>query len=395
MPVPSPFHARTAELCESHRWKDWSGYHAVCHFGDDHLPEYFAIRQAAGLLDVSPLFKYRVEGPDAAVFLARVMARDVRKLKVGRVAYCTWCDEHGKVLDDGTVARLGERRFRVTAADPSFAWLARHARGFAVEIEDESQAVAALAIQGPTSRAVLRDACDADLAGLRFFGATACRLDGVDVVLTRTGYTGDLGYEVWCARTDALTVWDALIAAGRAHGLRPIGLDALDMARVEAGFVLNGVDYWNAQQCLTEAQKSTPLELGLGWTVQLDREPFLGSAALRRERDLGPRRVLAGLEIDWPALEALYERFDLPPSLPLSAWRSGVPVYAGRRQIGRATSGSWSPTLKRNLALATLDARHAAEGARLDFEVTVEYERHNVPARVVATPFFDPARKRS
>ncbi len=395
MPIPSPFHERTAALCTSMRWKDWAGYYAVCSFDTSHEREYYALRHAAGLIDVSPLFKYSVSGPDAGEFLAQVMVKDVRRLEVGQVTYLCWCDDAGKVMDDGTVTRLAQDRFRVTAAEPSRAWLERYARGYRVTIHDESAEIGALSLQGPMARAVLADCCDADLDRLGFFRGTSADLDGTGVWISRTGYTGDLGYEVWVEAARATRVWDALVAAGKAHALEPAGLDAMDVTRIEAGFIMNGVDYFSANHCMIDAQKSSPFELGLGWTVDLDREPFNGQAALRAEKERGSRRRLVGLVIDWDALEALYAEHGLPPEVCSQAWRSGVPVYAaGGRQVGKATSGAWSPLLKENLALADVEASCASLGTRLDFEVTVEYERRRVPALVTRRPFFNPERKR-
>lgn len=395
MPIPSPFHERTAALCQSYRWKEWAGYYAVCAYDHCHEPEYLAVRHATGLLDVTPLFKYSVIGPDAAAFLARVMCRDIRKLKPGRVAYCSWCDERGKILDDGTVACLREHEYRVTSAEPAYFWLQRNRRGFQVTIEDITDDMAALALQGPTSKDLLSAATDADMSALKFFGHTSAQMDDLSIEITRTGFTGDLGYEIWGRRSDALRMWDALMKHGKAYGIQPIGLDALDMSRVEAGFILQGVDYFSAKHCITEAQTSTPFELDLGWTVQLNREPFVGSKVLQAEKDAGVKRLLVGLDIDWPATEALFERFGLPPGIPGEAWRDGKPVYQGRRQVGRATSGTWSPILKKNVALATVDVAYTKPGTQLDFEITVEYERHTVPCTVVQKPFFDPERKRS
>jgi aminomethyltransferase len=394
MPVPSPFHPRTQPLCTSYRWKDWAGYYAVCAY--DHNPEreYFAFREAAGLLDVTPLFKYEVHGPDAAALLSRMTVRDVAKLKVGRVAYGCWCDDHGKVVDDGTVSRLAEDRFRLTAADPTFHWLERLARGCDVSIEDSSARLAALALQGPTSREILRRASDADLDALGFFAATRARIDDLEVWITRTGYTGDLGYEVWVDNAGALRLWDALMSAGRAYGVVPAGLDALDVTRIEAGFIMLGVDYWSAPKVTLESRKSTPYELGLGWTVALDRGPFVGQAALRAEHARGPAWRLMGLVLDWEELEALYEGYGLPPRLPAQASRSPLPVYDGGAQVGQATSHTWSPLLKKSIALASLRAPFAAPGRRLAIEHTVEFERRRVTATVVETPFFNPERKR-
>jgi len=396
MPIPTPFHEKTFPLCTSLRYKDWAGYYAVCSYDTSHDREYYAFRYAAGLLDVTPLFKYEVRGKDAAAFLSRIMVRNIAKLKLGQVAYCCWCDDHGKVIDDGTVSRLEQDWFRVTAAEPSWAWLQKCARGFQVTIADVTADIAALSLQGPNAREILRKASDADMDGLRFFRLTRARLDGLEVVITRTGYTGDLGYEIWAAGADAPRLWDALMDTGRDYGLQPCGLDALDVTRMEAGFVMNGVDYFSAHHCLIEARKSSPYELGLGWTVNLDREPFIGQAALQQEIRRQPAWGMAGIILDWPDYVRICAAYGLPPQVCSSTWRSGVPVYnSGEHQIGYATSGAWSPILKQNLALATLEADYCRPGTQLLFEMTVEYRRHKVRATVAEMPFYNPERKRS
>lgn len=396
MPIPTPFHPRTSQLCTSMFWKEWGGYYAVRSYDTCHEREYFAFRHAAGLIDVTPLFKYEVHGPDAARFLSRVMVRDITQLKLGRVTYLCWCDDAGKVVDDGTVSRLDDEYFRVTAAEPALSWLERFATGFRVKVEDSSRRLAALALQGPKSREILRRVTDADLDRLKFFRVTRASLDGTPVHISRTGYTGDLGFEIWIESADALRVWDALIDAGRDYRMLPAGLDALDVTRVEAGFIMNGVDYFSAHHCLIESRKSSPYELGLGWTVNLERDPFAGQDALRQEIKRGPRWVTAGLELDWDEYEALFARLDLPPQVRSGAWRDAVPIYDQRaRQVGYATSGAWSPTLKRNLSLATLEAAQGKPGTKLRMEVTAEYRRERVTATVVETPFFNPERKRA
>jgi aminomethyltransferase len=395
MPIPSPFHERTRPLCRSWRFKDWAGYAAVCSYDTTHDREYFAFRESAGLLDVSPLYKYEVRGRDAAAALSRMMVRDVGRIRVGRVAYSCWCDDDGKVVDDGTVARLAEDHFRVTAADPTLHWLQAVSRGLEVEVEDSSASLAALALQGPTSRAILAAASDADLSALRFFGVVPARIAGIDGWISRTGYTGDLGYEVWVPRERALELWDGLIAAGAPFGITPAGLDALDMARVEAGFVLLGVDYFSSTKVVLESRKSTPLELGFDWMVDLERGPFVGRAAIAREKRDGSKWALVGLEVSWEALEALYESYGLPPQLPAHARRDAIPVSADGRQVGQATSHTWSPLLKKYVAIASVRPPHAAPGTRLELEHTVEYERRTVPATVVPLPFFDPERKKT
>jgi aminomethyltransferase len=395
MPIPTPFHARTQAMCSSYRWKDWSGYYAVCSYDTTHEREYFAFRESAGLLDVTPLYKYEVSGPDAQALLTRMMVRDMSKLKVGRMAYTCWCDDDGKVVDDGTVARLGESHFRVTAADPTLHWLRALSRGLDVELEDSSARLAALALQGPTSRAILQDASGAGIDALKFFGVTRTTLAGIPVWISRTGYTGDLGYEVWVERGEALAVWDALMAAGQPHGIVPAGLDALDMVRIEAGFILLGVDYYSSQKVILESRKSTPLELGFGWMVDLERGNFIGRDAIAAETARGPVWHLVGLEVSWKELETLYASFNLPPSLPATARRDALPIYAENgRQVGQATSHTWSPLLKKYLAIASVRRGFEATGTELQIEHTVEYERRKVTATVAPLPFFDPERKR-
>ena len=396
MPIPSPFHPRTAPLCESLAWKDWSGYHAVRHYATYPEREYHAFRQTAGVIDVTPLFKYDVEGPDAAAFLARLAVTDVARLEPGRIVYTCWCDDEGKVVDDGTIWRLAEDRYRVTAAEPCLFWLERYSRHHRVTVTDVTASVAALSVQGPASRAIVAAAVEGPVAELGYFRLAPGRTAWRDVIVTRTGYTGDLGYEIWCAAEDAGAVWDAVMEAGRPHGLLPCGLDAMDVTRVEAGFVMNGVDYWSAHHCLIESRKSTPYELALGWTVHLDRAPFLGQEALAREKAEGPWRRFVGLDLDWDEYEALFEAHRLPPEVHPGAWRSPVPVYDGAGvQVGQATSGAWSPILKRNLALATVLSGNHKVGTELRMEVTVEYVRKTVTARVSRKPFFDPERKRA
>lgn len=376
-------------------WKEWAGYYAVRSYDTSIEREYFAIRHSAGLIDVTPLFKYEVRGPDAADFLAYVTVKDIRKLKVGRVTYLCWCDDDGKVADDGTISRLDEEHFRVTAAEPALAWLARHARPFRVTLEESTARLAALSLQGPNAREILRQVTDANLDGLKYFGVARARLEKVSIHISRTGYTGDLGYEIWVDRDSALRVYDAVMSAGRPYRIEPLGLDAMDVSRIEAGFIMNGVDYFSAHHCLIESKKSSPFDIGLGRTVSLERDRFMGQAALKAEKSRGSRWALVGLVYDWDEYETLFARFGLPPQVPAGAWRSAVPVYDGGRQVGQATSGAWSPTLKKNLALATVHPNHAAAGTKLKIEVTVEYERRQVTATVAELPFYDPARKRA
>jgi len=380
-------------LCESLNVRDWSGYYAVSAYEAHHEHEYNAIRNAAALIDVSPLFKYLVRGRDAVKLVDRVITRDARKLAVGQVYYTPWCDERGKVIDDGTVTRIEEQTFRWTAADPSLRWLTQNAIGLDVTIEDISESTAALALQGPTSGGLLDAVADADIRSLKYFRMTRGTIAGVPVDISRTGFTGDLGYEIWMPWDRAVDVWDALMTKGRAFDIHAAGMLALDVARVEAGLLLIEVDFNSSKKALIEAQKYSPVEMGLGRLVQTDKQPFVGRRPLLEEHRRGPARQIVGLEIDWPAVEALYDQAGLPPQLSATASRAAVPVYKDGQQAGRATTTTWSPVLKKLIALATVSAPHFAEGTTLEFEVTVEAVRHRVPATVVKTPFFNPARK--
>ena len=393
MPVGTPFHDRTFPLCESLSYRDWAGYYAPSSYEPLHEHEYNAIRNGTALLDVSPLFKYIVSGQDAAALVDRVITRHAAALEPGQVIYTPWCDEDGKVLDDGTVSRLAEDRFRVTAAEPNLRWISRHASGLDVRVEDVSEQTAALALQGPTSAGLLRAVAEADLEGLKYFRVTTGRISGRSVGISRTGYTGDLGYELWMDRRDAGAIWDALMTAGPAFGLRPTGLLALDVARVEAGLLLIDVDFFSARKALTTSQFYTPAEMGLERLVDWNKPRVVGRDALAAERAKGPNRRIVGLQIDWEDVEARYEAVGLPPLAQATASRVAVPVFAGSHQVGRMTSSTGSPVLKQMIGLATVDATWAATGSRLDVEHTVDVVRHRVGATVVPTPFFNPKRK--
>jgi aminomethyltransferase len=395
VPVASAFHARTLQLCESLSYRDWAGFYAVSAYETHHEHEYNAIRNACALIDISPLFKYRVSGPDAMRLVNRVITRDASRMAVGQVYYTPWCDEHGKVIDDGTVTRTGPSEFRWTAADPNLRWISENASGLRARIDDISESVAALALQGPTSRRVLQQVCDADSSTLKYFRAITGSIAGVRVEISRTGYTGDLGYEIWMPWNSALQVWDAIVSAGGAFDLHPVGMLALDIARIEAGLLLLDVDFQGSRRALIESQKYSPFELGLGRLVDLKKGPFVGRAALTEEVRRGIARQIVGLEVDWTAVERLYEAVGLPPTAPAGTSRVAVPVYKGRSQVGRATSTTWSPILKKLIALATIDAPHYTLGTEMEIEITVEAVRHRAAARVVATPFFNPERKTS
>ena len=394
MPVGTAFHERTLALCESLSYREWSGYYTVSVYEMTHEHEYNAIRNSSALIDISPLFKYRVTGKDATKLVNRVITRDINKVAVDQVIYCCWCDPQGKVIDDGTITRLGENDYRWTAADPSLRWFQQNALGLDAQIEDISEKVAALALQGPTSGKLLHAAAEANIAGLKYFRVTHGKIGGVAVDISRTGYTGDLGYEIWVPGQDALKVFDALMEKGRAFDIHPAGMVALDIARIEAGLILIEVDYVSSKKALIPEQHYTPGEIGLGKLVDLKKENFVGREALALEAHRGgPPRQLVGLEVNWTEVETLYEKIGMPPQVPATASRVAVPVYRAGRQVGKATSTTWSPTLKRMIALASVSRESAAPGSTLSMELTVEAARKTVSAKIVPLPFFNPPRK--
>src|SRR5918912_1248410 len=304
MPIGTAFHERTFPLCESLSYREWSGYYAVSSYEPHHEHEYNAIRNAAALIDISPLFKYRLTGRDATRLVDRVVTRDMSKVKVGQVVYTPWCDERGKVIDDGTVSLLAENTYRWTAADPSLRWFTQNAAGMDVSVEDISETVSALALQGPTSGRLLKSVVKgAGVENLKYFRVMGGEIAGVPVDISRTGYTGDLGYEIWIPSREAVKVWDALMEAGRAFDIHPAGMLALDVARIEAGLLLIDVDFYGSKKALIEAQKYSPFEMGLGRLVNLEKGRFVGQAALVAEKRRGPRREIVGLEIDWTGVE--------------------------------------------------------------------------------------------
>jgi aminomethyltransferase len=394
MPIGTAFHERTFALCESLNYREWSGYYTVSAYEAHHEHEYNAIRNAAALIDISPLFKYRVSGRNATRLVDRIVTRDINKVSVGQVIYTPWCDEQGTVIDDGTVSSLGENIYRWTAADPTLRWLHQNAVGMDVDIDDISERTAALALQGPTSIGLLRSVADgADIDRLKYFQVTSAVIAGVPVDVSRTGYTGDLGYEIWMDWDKGIHVWDALIKAGRAFDIHPAGMLALDVARIEAGLLLIDVDFHGSKKAIIEEQKYSPFELGLGRLVHLDKARFVGQDELIRISKDGHTRQIVGLVVDWAGIERVHDAAGLPPTMPAAASRVAVPIYKNGNQIGKATSTTWSPMLKKLIALATLKREFTKVGTVVEFEITVEAVRHRVPATVVKTPFFNPKRK--
>jgi aminomethyltransferase len=393
VPVGTAFHERTLALCESLNYREWSGYYTVSVYEMHHEHEYNAIRNSTALIDISPLFKYKVTGKDATKFVNRVISRDINKVATDQVIYCCWCDPEGKVIDDGTITRLAENEYRWTAADPSLRWFQQNALGLNVRIEDITEQVAALALQGPTSGRLLNAVAEADIAHLKYFRVTHGKIAGVPVDISRTGYTGDLGFEIWMPWKNAVKVWDQLTSKGKAFDIHPAGMIALDIARIEAGLILIEVDYTSSKKALIDAQKFSPAEIGLGKLVDLKKETFVGREALAREAKKGADRALVGLEINWNEVESLYDKVGMAPQVPSMASRTAVPVYRGGRVIGKATSTTWSPTLKKMIALACVNRENSAAGTTLNMEITVEAVRHTVLAKIVPLPFFNPLRK--
>jgi len=393
MPIGTAFHERTFPLCQSLSYREWSGYYTVSAYETHHEHEYNAIRNAAALIDITPLYKYLITGPDATKLANRIITRDINKVAKGQVIYCCWCDEQGKVIDDGTITRLDEDRYRWTAAEPNIRWFHQNGLNMDVQIEDISEQVAALALQGPTSARLLKTVAEAEITNLKYFRMTSGKIAGIPVDISRTGYTGDLGYEIWVSWKDAVKVWDAIASTGRQFDLHPTGMLALDVARIEAGLLLLDVDYTSSRKALIASQKFSPYELGFAKMVHLEKGYFVGRAALEKDQKQGVARQLVGLELDWTEIEALYENLGLTPAAPSQASRVHVPVYSGNRQAGKATSTTWSPTLKKLIALASVETAHARPGTKLDMEVTIEAVRKKAAAKVTTLPFFNPKRK--
>ena len=377
--LKSPFHERARALSQVDSFIPWAGYTTVDVFTSVEQ-EYFAIRNATSVYDLTPMVKYRIAGPGALRYLNRLMTRDMAKLKPGRVAYAAWCNDSGHIIDDGTVFCLGESEYRLCTAERQLDWLLDSAIGFDVKIAEITDDIAALSVQGPTSCALLRSF---GLAGVERLKPFELGYFG-ELMVSRTGFTGDLGYELWMRPTDAERVWDGLMEQGRTRLIRPIGSRALNIARIEAGFLLPNYDFVSAARTLRVGTERSPLELGLGWLVDFKKGHFTGRRALLEEQRRGPRRRLVGLDIEGnkPAHNAL-----------LYADRSG------KRQVGSITSATWSPTTKRNIALAMMDAPHINLGLTVWAEIYLNrelvWERRMARARIVERPFFSPERRRA
>jgi aminomethyltransferase len=391
----TPFHERTSALCQPRNWRKWAGYFAAGSYEHTLDREYWAIRNAAALIDVSPLIKYVIKGKDAAALLHRVTTRNIHKMSVGQVFYTGWCDEEGKMIDDGTVTRFDETTFRLTSAEPNLRWLMMNAVGMEVEITEVTDDVAALSFQGPNTRKVLNIVAEKPVDELKYFRMMKNKISGVEVTISRTGYTGDLGYEIWMDAKDALPIWDKLMEVGGDYGIAPVGILAMDMARVEAGLFMLDVDYTSTTHAWIEPQKSSPYELGLDWTVALDKPGyFVGRRALEREKREGSTWKMVGLEVDWVGMEKLFAGVGLPPQIPGMAVRGSLPVMVGNVQVGYASTSTWSPLLKKYIALAHLQKPYFEVGTDVRMEITVEHHRKHAPAKVVKLPFYEPEWKK-
>jgi aminomethyltransferase len=391
----TPFHERTSPLCQTQNWRRWAGYLVAGSYELSLDREYWAIRNSAVLIDVSPLMKYLITGKDAARLLNRVVTRDIDRLQVGQVYYTGWCDEDGKMIDDGTVSRLDESTYRLTSADPNLRWLSMNAVSLDVEITEVTDSIASLSLQGPNARSVLNHCCESPVDKLKYFRLMHNKLGSILVTVSRTGYTGDLGYEIWMDASDALPIWDALMAAGHDFGITPVGILAMDMARVEAGLFMIEVDYTSTSHAWIESQKSSPYELGLGWTVSLDKQGyFVGRPSLEREKREGSAWKLMGLEVEWNGMERLFKDVGLPPQIPGMAIRGSLPVLVGGVQVGYVSTSTWSPLLKKYIALAHLQRPYYEAGTDVRMEITVEHHRQHAPARVVKLPFYEPEWKK-
>jgi aminomethyltransferase len=379
--LETPFHPRIAAVCETNQWYSWKRYTAVQCFTTVQQ-EYFAIRNACSVFDITPITKYRIEGRDGLAYLDHLVTRDLGGLKPGRVSYVAWCNDNGHVLDDGTVFSLGGDRWRLCSQERHLDWLLWAAAGFDVDICEETDEIAGLSVQGPTACRVLKTMGLDGVDRLKPFDVAEFKFDGTGLTVSRTGFTGDLGYELWIDPARALGLWDRLMEAGQAYGIRPIGSHALDIARIEAGFIQAGVDFVPAEHAVRPGRERSPFELGLGWLVHLDKPNFNGRRALIEEKARGSRYRLVRLDVEGnkPARDSF--------------------VYDSRRRVvGTVTSATWSPSAKTNIALASVKAPRGAPGDRLWAEIyynrELQWNRVMAACRVVEGAFFDPPRRRA
>ncbi len=398
----TPFHDRLSRLNTQGLYTHWSGYLSPLRYTDAPKHEYFAVRNAVGVFDTSPLFKYRITGPDAERFLAGVLVRDIRLCRPGRAQYTLWCDDRGFVMEDGVVFREADDDFLLTSAHPSLGWFADLAGRLRVRFEDVSDDYGVLAVQGPRSRTVLA-ALTPDVESLHYFEHTQTKVGGAPVLLSRTGFTGDLGFELTVPAGEALAVLDAVLAAGAGHSLRPFGEEALMMLRIEAGLPLIDVEWHNSRLAFTDDERVTPTELGMGWMlrgIEDDTRPFLGRTAIRRElADHTSRWATVGVVVDWEHWARLHRDAGLlPPKVELPAPSESMlydaPADSDQRsQVGYTTSQMFSPVLQRHIALARVRPDLAAAGTEVHLEMTLNHHNTTVPAHTAKLPLYNPARK--
>jgi aminomethyltransferase len=393
----TPFHDRLSELNRTGLYSHWSGYLSALRYDMSAKHEYFAVRNSAGFFDTSPLFKYWIRGKDAERFLAGVLTRDVRQCRPGRAQYTIWCDDRGYVLEDGVVFRHSDTEFFMTTARPNLGYFTDLIGRLSVEIEDVSDDFGVLAVQGPRSREIL-ETLTPDVNGLAFFDLCSTKIGTAPVTLSRTGYTGDLGFEIFVGADDALPVLDAVIDAGAGRGLRPFGEDALLMTRIEAGLVLIDVEFSSSRLAYNDNERITPRELGFGWMLRgidaADR-PFIGRAALRKElAEKTSRWLTVGLSVDWQQFDRLHTEAGLltpKDETPLS-YESMLYDDEGDR-IGYATGLMYSPMLQRHIAMARVRPDLASPGSRVNLEITIDHRYRTVAAEVARLPLFNPTRK--
>jgi aminomethyltransferase len=393
----TPFHDRLSELNRTGLYSHWSGYLSALRYDMSAKHEYFAVRNSAGFFDTSPLFKYWIRGKDAERFLAGVLTRDVRQCRPGRAQYTIWCDDRGYVLEDGVVFRHSDTEFFMTTARPNLGYFTDLIGRLSVEIEDVSDDFGVLAVQGPRSREIL-ETLTPDVNGLAFFDLCSTKIGTAPVTLSRTGYTGDLGFEIFVGAGDALPVLDAVIDAGAGRGLRPFGEDALLMTRIEAGLVLIDVEFSSSRLAYNDNERITPRELGFGWMLRgidaADR-PFIGRAALRKElAEKTSRWLTVGLSVDWQQFDRLHTEAGLltpKDETPLS-YESMLYDDEGDR-IGYATGLMYSPMLQRHIAMARVRPDLASPGSRVNLEITIDHRYRTVAADVARLPLFNPTRK--
>jgi aminomethyltransferase len=393
----TPFHDRLSELNRTGLYSHWSGYLSALRYDMSAKHEYFAVRNSAGFFDTSPLFKYWIRGKDAERFLAGVLTRDVRQCRPGRAQYTIWCDDRGYVLEDGVVFRHSDTEFFMTTARPNLGYFTDLIGRLSVEIEDVSDDYGVLAVQGPRSREIL-ETLTPDVNGLAFFDLCSTKIGTAPVTLSRTGYTGDLGFEIFVGADDALPVLDAVIDAGAGRGLRPFGEAALLMTRIEAGLVLIDVEFSSSRLAYNDNERITPRELGFGWMlrgIDAPDRPFIGRAALRKElADKTSRWLTVGLSVDWHQFDRLHTEAGLltpKDETPLS-YESMLYDDEGER-IGYATGLMYSPMLQRHIAMARVRPDLASPGSRVNLEITIDHRYRTVAADVARLPLFNPTRK--